>query len=136
MKVGFVGIGTMGWPMAANVLRGGHDLVVFDLAAGRAAHFVAEHGGGRAAETLADLAGVDAVVTMLPTGQIVREVLLGADGKGGLAQHLGRGCLVIDMSSSAPEGTRGRRRAGNRGRSSPSDRSTRRPRSRRRSRSG
>ena len=51
MKVGFVGIGTMGWPMAANVLKAGHDLTVFDLAAGRAAHFVAEHGGGRAAES-------------------------------------------------------------------------------------
>jgi 3-hydroxyisobutyrate dehydrogenase len=106
MKVGFVGIGTMGWPMAANVLKAGHDLTVFDLAAGRAAHFVAEHGGGRAAESFADFDGVDAVVTMLPTGQIVSEVLLGAGGKGGLAAHLGRGCLVIDMSSSAPEGTR------------------------------
>lgn len=102
MTVAFIGIGNMGWPMAANVLKAGHDLIVYDTTPGRAAHFVAEH-GGRAADTLAELASVDIVVTMLPTGQIVRELYLAA---GGLASLLSRGALAIDMSSSDPTGTR------------------------------
>ena len=101
MTVAFIGIGNMGWPMAANVLKAGHDLIVYDATAGRAAHFVAEH-GGRAAETLADLAAADLLVTMLPTGQVVRDVYLA----GGLAEKLAEGAIAIDMSSSDPTGTR------------------------------
>ncbi|WP_207482656.1 NAD(P)-dependent oxidoreductase [Arenibaculum pallidiluteum] len=103
MRVGFIGIGNMGWPMAANIAKAGHAVTVHDGSAERMARFVAEH-GGRAAETLADLGGCEFVVTMLPTGQIVREVLTGGAG-GGLAPHLGAGTVVIDMSSSDPLGT-------------------------------
>lgn len=102
-SVGFVGIGHMGWPMAANLVRKGQCAVtVHDLDTDRAERFAREH-ECRAAGTLAGLAGCDTIVTMLPTGQIVHQVLL---QEGGLAGSLERGALVIDMSSSDPVGTR------------------------------
>jgi 3-hydroxyisobutyrate dehydrogenase len=102
--VGFVGIGNMGAPMAANLARAGFDVVVYDADPARVARYAAEH-RVRGAETLADLAEATIVVTMLPTGQIVREVMLEAEGRG-LAAVLPQGALLIDMSSSDPIGTR------------------------------
>jgi len=103
MKVGFIGIGNMGWPMSSHILKGGHDLIVHDSDAARCAEFVRTQ-GGRAVRDLADFADVEFVVTMLPTGPIVREVLLQTNG--GIARHLRPGTIVIDMSSSEPTGTR------------------------------
>jgi len=100
MTIAFIGIGNMGSPMAANLCKARHDLIVFDSAAGRAAQFAAEH-GCRAAAELAELAAAEFVVTMLPTGQIVREVYL----REALAQRLDPGTVAIDMSSSEPKGT-------------------------------
>jgi 3-hydroxyisobutyrate dehydrogenase len=102
--VGFIGIGNMGWPMASNLGRAGHDVVVYDIDRARAERFADEHGARRAG-SLAELgAAVDLVVTMLPTGRIVRSVML--ETEGGLASHLRAGALVVDMSSSDPIGTR------------------------------
>ncbi len=104
MKVGFIGIGNMGRPMAAHVARAGHTVTVFDLDAARAASFVREHGGGIAAN-IGEVGGeCEIIVTMLPTGADVRAVLMETDG--GLAGRLGPGALVVDMSSSEPIGTR------------------------------
>ena len=59
-KIGFIGVGNMGNPMAANLLKGGFEVTVFDARAETAAAFVAQH-GGKAASSLSDLArGVDA----------------------------------------------------------------------------
>ncbi len=102
MKVGFIGIGNMGWPMASNLLKAGHDVTVFDSNPARVSQFVQEV-GGRAAKGPADFKPVEVIVTMLPTGPIVRQVMLEIDG--GLAPHLAPGTLVIDMSSSEPTGT-------------------------------
>lgn len=102
MRVGFVGIGAMGQPMATNLVKAGHELIALDKDASRAAGFAAEH-GCRTARSAADLAGVECVITMLPDGPTVREAYLGA---GGLAAHLAPGTLCIDMSSSDPTGTR------------------------------
>ncbi|MBZ8132130.1 NAD(P)-dependent oxidoreductase [Afifella sp. IM 167] len=103
-RIGFIGIGNMGVPMSANLARAGFEVTLFDVDAARAkAH--AEEIGGKAAATLAELGkAVDVVITMLPTGQIVRSVML--EMEGGLASHLGQGALLIDMSSSDPIGTR------------------------------
>jgi 3-hydroxyisobutyrate dehydrogenase len=103
MKVGFIGIGNMGWPMATNLVRAGHEVLVHDAEAARAAEF-AKTQGGAAASSPAEFAAVGFLVTMLPTGAIVREVL--TDAKLGVARHLRPGTLVIDMSSSEPAGTR------------------------------
>jgi 3-hydroxyisobutyrate dehydrogenase len=104
MRVGFIGIGVMGWPMAANIAKSGaHQLTVFDAGPGVAARFASEV-GGRAAESLAEVADNDIVVTMLPTGPIVRQALTADDG-GAFAKAIKPGLIVIDMSSSEPGGT-------------------------------
>lgn len=103
--IGFIGIGNMGEPMAANLAKAGYQIVAFDLDAARAQSFAKAH----AARTTADLAelgrNVDAAVTMLPTGHEVREVLFKTQD-GALAAHLKPGAYVIDMSSADPVGTR------------------------------
>ncbi len=103
MKVGFIGVGAMGWPMAANVVKGGHDLTVFDADPQRLQRFEAEV-GGRAAAGLGEVAGCEVVITMLPTSQIVRQALLDDDG-GAFAKAIKPGLIVIDMSSSEPGDT-------------------------------
>lgn len=102
-QVGFVGMGNMGWPMAANVVKSGRQLTVYDRDADRSTRFAREH-GCVAALTLAHLSSARVLITMLPTGHAVREVLL--EESGGLARHLQPNTLVIDMSSSDPVGTR------------------------------
>ena len=75
-RIGFVGIGNMGWPMAANVARAGFPLTVFDSDRARAARFAAEF-GAKAASSPADLGRAsDIVITMLPTGAVVRAALM------------------------------------------------------------
>jgi 3-hydroxyisobutyrate dehydrogenase len=103
MKVGFIGIGNMGWPMATNLVKAGHGVLVHDTNTERRAEFTRTQGGA-AATTAADFSAVDYLITMLPTGAIVREALLDPDS--GVARHLTPGTLVIDMSSSEPAGTR------------------------------
>lgn len=103
--VGFIGIGNMGRPMAANLVKGSYRVVAYDVDAKRAAQF-AKDVGAKSAATLAELGRqVDAIVTMLPTGKEVRAVLLESEG-GALAQNLPKGAMVIDMSSADPVGTR------------------------------
>lgn len=104
MRVGFIGVGNMGWPMAANIAKANHDLVAYDLDAARSARFAREQ-NARAASSLAEIAQCEAAITMLPTGQIVRRVLLEQED-GSFAKNLRPRTLVIDMSSSEPIGTR------------------------------
>lgn len=101
LTAGFVGLGNMGWPMARNLARAGHEVIARDADADRQKRFAAEHGCAAADEPGA-FADADAVITMLPTGGIVREVLL----DWGLAASLRPGTVVVDMSSSEPTGTR------------------------------
>ena len=101
LTVGFVGLGNMGWPMAANLHAAGFPLVVRDADADRQTRFAAEHPGARAADSPAVFAAAGIVVTMLPNGAIVRDALLGW----GIAAALDRGALVLEMSSSDPSDT-------------------------------
>jgi 3-hydroxyisobutyrate dehydrogenase len=100
--VGFVGLGNMGWPMAANIARGGLSLVVHDADAERAERFAAEHDGAVAASGPASFAAVDVLVTMLPDDRVVASALI----DGGIAAALPAGAVIADMSSSRPMGTR------------------------------
>jgi len=103
--VGFIGIGNMGRPMAANLIKGGYQVVAYDADGKRAAQFATD-ARAKSAATLAALgAQVEAIVTMLPTGKEVRACLLETEG-GALAANLPRGALIIDMSSADPVGTR------------------------------
>lgn len=102
MNIGFVGLGAMGRPMATRIAGAGHLLTVLD-ADPAAAQRLATGATVRIAKSRDDFGATDIVVTMLPTGAIVREALLGPNG---LAAVLPKGALIIDMSSSEPEGTR------------------------------
>jgi len=102
-RVGFIGIGNMGAPMAGHIARSGRAVIAYDLDPARAEQFAHAH-GAVAAQQLQELGSARFIITMLPNGQIVREVLLQQEG--GLAQSLQPGTLVIDMSSSDPVGTR------------------------------
>jgi len=103
-KVGFVGVGTMGRPMSSNLSSKGFDVVLYDIDPVVARKAAGDIGAACAGSLVSLGEAVAVVVTMLPTGAIVREVMLG-NGAGGLADHLKPGSLVIDMSSSEPLGT-------------------------------
>ena len=106
-RIGFVGLGNMGAPMARRLIGAGYTLVVADAVPATVDKFVAEpaNAGASAACAGAEALGkaCRVVITMLPDGKIVRDVLLGANG---IAKHLAGGSVVIDMSSSSPVGTR------------------------------
>jgi 3-hydroxyisobutyrate dehydrogenase len=104
MRVGFIGIGNMGWPMASHIAGAGHELTVYDVDAAKAKRFVEEF-KSRSSANLTDIAANEITLTMLPTGRIVRQALTEDQG-GAFAKSLKPGALVIDMSSSEPVGTR------------------------------
>ena len=98
--VGFVGIGNMGWPMAANLVKAGFAVTVCDALPERAARFQDEVGGTAGAGPAAAAQGADAVVTILPTSKQVAEVVAA------MRDALPAGALVIEMSSGMPGVTR------------------------------
>lgn len=101
-EIGFVGLGTMGGPMARNILRGGHAVRGFDMnPAAVAAHV--EAGGTAATSPKHAAEGADVVITMLPDGPDVERAVLGENG---VLAGLGRGAVYIDMSTIDPAVTR------------------------------
>jgi 4-hydroxybutyrate dehydrogenase / sulfolactaldehyde 3-reductase len=98
LKVGFVGLGVMGGPMAMNILKKGFALTVFDLNADAVTRLT--KAGAKAAKSPRDVgAASDIVVTMLPEPKHVEQVVLGADG---IAKGLKTGGIVIEMSTIDP----------------------------------
>ncbi len=103
VPVGFVGIGKMGLPMAKRIAASGYPLHAYDTAEA-ALNALCAAGGVAAAKNLADIGrACEVVVLMLPDSKVVTKVLF---GEGGLAAHLTKGAVVIDMSSSNPSVTR------------------------------
>jgi 3-hydroxyisobutyrate dehydrogenase len=102
-RIGFIGLGNMGAPMARRLVDAGYELVVTDAVPEAVERFAAGSKCERAASPQSIGERCRVVITMLPNGQIVREVLLGANG---LAPRLAPGSVAIDMSSSSPIGTR------------------------------
>jgi 3-hydroxyisobutyrate dehydrogenase len=98
-RVGFVGIGNMGWPMAANLVQAGFDVTVADAVPGRAEAFTAEVGGKAAGSAGAAAAEASALVTMLPTSDHVADVVAQ------VSAVLRPGTLVVEMSSGVPSVT-------------------------------
>ena len=93
--IAFIGLGNMGLPMAQNLLKAGHAVRGFDLNAAAIEAFAAA--GGTAAPSVADACnGADTIITMLPAGDHVRDVYLGA---GGVLALAGNGALLIDCST-------------------------------------
>ncbi|HAU4329354.1 sulfolactaldehyde 3-reductase [Citrobacter freundii] len=98
ITVAFLGLGQMGSPMANNLLQKGHALRVFDVNQQAVNELVQK--GAIAAQTPAEAAkGAEFIITMLPNGDIVRQVLLGKDG---VSEGLSHDALVIDMSTIHP----------------------------------
>ena len=98
-KVTVIGLGNMGRPMAACMARAGYQVTGYDLSADARATF-SQQGGLVAATADEAVAGTSAIVTLLPDGKIVRAAIEGIKDK------LTKGTVIIDMSSSAPMGTR------------------------------
>ena len=101
-KVGFIGLGTMGGPMAANLAKGGVPLVVFDTSAAATAA-AAKHMDVTVAGSPAELAGqVGVLFTALPNDDIVRATYLGPSG---VAEGGAAGLVTCDCSTVSPEAT-------------------------------
>jgi 2-hydroxy-3-oxopropionate reductase len=98
MNIGFVGLGIMGSPMAANLLKAGHTVTGYDVSAERLEQLAGL--GGKAATGVVDaVAGADVVITMLPDSAAVEDVVVGSDG---VLAGASAGDLLIDMSTIHP----------------------------------
>lgn len=97
-KVAFCGLGQMGGPMAACLVRAGHDVVVWSRTTSKTEDLVAS--GARAAPSPADAArDAEVVITMLATPDVVRQVILGAEG---VAAAVPAGAVLVEMSTVGP----------------------------------
>ncbi|NWG01710.1 MAG: 2-hydroxy-3-oxopropionate reductase [Syntrophaceae bacterium] len=102
-KVGFIGLGIMGKPMAKNLLKEGFDLVVFSRSRGAVEELVKEKAlPANSPKEVAEQSEI--IITMLPDSPEVQEVLLGTEG---VIQGVKQGSVVIDMSSINPQITQG-----------------------------
>jgi 2-hydroxy-3-oxopropionate reductase len=97
-KIGFVGLGIMGKPMAKNLLKAGYSLTVYDIVSEKIDDVV--EAGAEAGSSNKEVAEKsDVVITMLPNSPEVKEAVLGADG---VLDGAGPGTILVDMSSIAP----------------------------------
>ncbi len=101
-KVGFIGLGNMGGPMAANLVKAGHEVLGVDLSPAAIARLEQEGGAG-AASVAEAVRAADVVITMLPAGKHVRQIYLGEDG---VLQHVKPGVILIDSSTIDVESAR------------------------------
>lgn len=102
MKIGFIGLGAMGRPMAFNLLAAGFEVFAFDLS--EAAVKETEAKGARGCATAGELASkAEAIICSLPNAKIVESVMT---GKGGVFENCHEGTIIIDMSSVSPNSTR------------------------------
>ncbi len=94
MRVGFVGLGRMGFPMVSHIAAQGHDVITFDVS--EVARAKAAEAGLQVASELNELADAELVCSSLPATEHVEAVFLGTDG---LASMLGPGTVCADMST-------------------------------------
>lgn len=97
-KIGFIGTGVMGLPMARNVIKGGFEVTAFDINPD-ALQTIRQDGGAAADSAKGAAAGADMVVTMLPNGDHVMAAVFGEDGA---LEGMSDGALLIDMSTILP----------------------------------
>ena len=103
MNIGFIGLGIMGKPMAKNLLKAGHTLVVYDVVAAPVKELV--EAGATAGTSPKDVASRnDLIITMLPNSPHVKKAVL---GEGGVIEGAKPGSVLVDMSSIAPLASRG-----------------------------
>lgn len=97
-KIGFIGLGIMGKPMARNLMAAGYDITVFDVFNAPVQELGGE-GAGTASSCAEVASSTDIVITMVQDGPQAREAIL---GDGGVIEGASQGDLVVDMSSIAP----------------------------------
>ncbi|WP_119067804.1 2-hydroxy-3-oxopropionate reductase [Rubrobacter indicoceani] len=104
-RIGFIGLGIMGLPMAGNLLEAGYAVTVQNRSPGKAEKLAGEYGGATAVKTPKEVAeNSDIIVTMLPDSPDVMAVMSGEDG---VLAGLSGGALVVDMSTISPGVTKG-----------------------------
>lgn len=103
MTIGFIGLGSMGWPMAARLVGAGHSLVVNDASIERVVDFTNQYGVDSTASHQQVAERSDVLITVLPTTAIVESVLL---GPAGCLSRLRPETLIIEMSSGVPSRTK------------------------------
>lgn len=97
-KIGFIGLGIMGNPMATNLMGAGYQVTGYDVDQ-KAMKAMAEKGATQASSPKEAAKSADAIITMLPEEQIVEDVAI---GKEGALQGMAKGAILVDMSTSAP----------------------------------
>jgi 3-hydroxyisobutyrate dehydrogenase-like beta-hydroxyacid dehydrogenase len=97
--IGYIGLGNAGFSMASNLPKNGYNLVVHDQDPAKVKRAVSEWQNTTAGDSPEALKDCSIIITMLPHGGIVREVLL---GKSGIASALKPGTIIVDTSSSSP----------------------------------
>ncbi|HSH47253.1 MAG TPA: 3-hydroxyisobutyrate dehydrogenase [Halomonas sp.] len=105
MKIAFIGLGNMGAPMATNLVKAAHEVVVFDLVEA-ALDALEQRGATRAASAAEACENAEVVISMLPAGAHVRGLYLGQDDQPGLLDTLSHRPLIIDASTISPEDAR------------------------------
>jgi 3-hydroxyisobutyrate dehydrogenase len=106
MKIGFIGLGNMGGPMANNLLKAGHELFIFDLMEASIKKVVDQSAGkAKALSAPQDIAaaGMDVIITMLPAAAHVKSVYLGPTG---LLENVTKNTVLIDCSTIDPQTAR------------------------------
>ncbi len=103
MKIGFIGLGNMGAPMAQNLLKAGHQLQVFDLVESAVAELVKAGGSSATTPKEVAVARPDVLITMLPASIHVRKVYLGEEG---VLAAVDPSVLLIDSSTIDPQTSR------------------------------
>ena len=98
MRVAFVGLGVMGYPMAGYLAKAGHETVVYNRTAAKAEQWVAEHDGSLAASPRAASGGAEIVFCCVGNDDDVREVILGEDG---VLAGIGAGSILVDHTTAS-----------------------------------
>ena len=101
-KIGWIGMGRMGFPMAERLLKAGYDLSIWNRTRAKAEPLIAK--GGKVVDKLADLAGMDVVFSIVSTGKDLDEVYFGKDGVasgGGKVPKILVDCSTIAVEESA-----------------------------------
>ena len=98
MRVAFVGLGVMGYPMAGYLAKAGHETVVYNRTAAKAEQWVAEHDGSLAASPRAASGGAEIVFCCVGNDDDVREVILGEDG---VLAGIGAGSIIVDHTTAS-----------------------------------
>lgn len=104
--IGFIGLGNMGFLMASRLVNAGYALTVYDMKRDVQTAFLKTY-KAKAADSPAEVATHNnIVITMLPDGKAVSTAVLGSETSAGMIVNMAPGSILVDMSSSAPMGTR------------------------------